>query len=71
MIPLTMASAGETYTVVRISGRDEVRQHLGELGFVPGQEVGVVTEMGGNVILSLKQSRIALDKTMTNRIMVE
>ena len=51
-------------------GKDEVRQHLAELGFVPGAEVSVVSELGGNLILSVKESRIALDKTMAMRIMV-
>ena len=47
-----------------------MRQHLAELGFVVGAEVTVVSEMGGNMILSIKDSRIALDKTMAMRIMV-
>ena len=70
MMPLTMARPGETVTIRKITGRDEVRQHLAELGFVVGEEVTVVSEMGGNMILSIKDSRIALDKTMAMRIMV-
>ena len=70
MMPLTMTKAGETVTIRRISGKDEVRLHLAELGFVPGAEVSVVSELGGNLILSVKESRIALDKTMAMRIMV-
>ena len=54
----------------KISGRDEVRQHLAELGFVVDSDVTVVSEMGGNIIVQVKDSRIALDKTMANRIMV-
>ena len=50
--------------------RDDVRQHLAELGFVVGTEVTVVSELGGNLILSVKESRVALDKTMAMRIMV-
>lgn len=57
-----MAKVGETVTVRRISGKDEVRQHLAELGFV------VDSEIGGNLIVQGKDSRIALDKTMVNRI---
>ena len=56
--------------IKQINGRDDVRQHLAELGFVPGAEVSVVSELGGNLILSVKESRIALDKTMAMRIMV-
>ena len=69
-MPLGMASVGDTNTIVKITGRDEVRQHLAELGFVVGEEVTVVSQMGGNMILSIKDSRIALDKTMAMRIMV-
>lgn len=70
MMPLGMASVGDTNTIRKITGRDEVRQHLAELGFVVGEEVTVISEMGGNMILSIKDSRIALDKTMAMRIMV-
>ncbi len=69
-MPLTMAKAGETVTIRKITGRDDVRQHLAELGFVVGGEVRVISELGGNLILSVKDSRIALDKTMAMRIMV-
>ena len=70
MMPLTMAKAGETVTICKISGKDEVRQHLAELGFVVDSDVTVVSEIGGNLIVQVKDSRIALDKTMANRIMV-
>ncbi|HIV30488.1 MAG TPA: ferrous iron transport protein A [Candidatus Pullichristensenella excrementipullorum] len=70
MMPLGMASVGDTNTIVKITGRDEVRQHLAELGFVVGEEVTVVSQLGGNMILSIKDSRIALDRTMAMRIMV-
>ncbi|NBK78475.1 ferrous iron transport protein A [bacterium D16-76] len=70
MMPLTMAKVGENITIRKISGRDEVRQHLAELGFVVDSDVTVVSEMGGNIIVQVKDSRIALDKTMANRIMV-
>ena len=65
-----MANVGDAGTIQKITGRDEVRQHLAELGFVVGETVQVVSEMGGNMILSVKDSRIALDKTMAMRIMV-
>ena len=70
MMPLGMASVGDTNTIVKITGLDEVRQHLAELGFVVGEEVTVVSQLGGNMILSIKDSRIALDRTMAMRIMV-
>ena len=71
MMPLAMAKTGETVTIRKITGKDEVRQHLAELGFVVDSTVTVVNEIAGNLILQVKQSRIALDKTMANRIMVD
>ena len=69
-MPLTIVKPGETVTIRRIAGKDEVRQHLAELGFVVDSMVTVVSEMGGNLILQVRESRIALDRTMANRIMV-
>lgn len=70
MMPLGMANVGDVNIIKKINGRDEVRQHLAELGFVVGTEVTVVSELGGNLILHVKESRFALDKTMAMRIMV-
>ena len=70
MMPLTMARPGETVTIRKITGKDEVRQHLAELGFVVDSDVPVVSEIAGNLILQVKDSRVALDKTMANRIMI-
>ena len=70
MMPITMAKAGETVTIKKITGKDEVRQHLAELGFVVDATVTVVNEIAGNLIIQVKESRIALDKTMANRIMM-
>ena len=70
MMPLGMAQVGETNIIRKITGRDEVRQHLAEIGFVVGEEVRVVSELGGNLILSVKDSRVALDKDMATRILV-
>ena len=69
-MPLTMAKAGETVTIRKITGRDEVRQHLAELGFVVDTSVTVVSELAGNLILQVKDSRIALDTTMAMRVMI-
>ena len=70
MMPLTMGKTGETVTIRKITGKDEVRQHLAELGFVVDSDVTVVSEIAGNLILQVKDSRIALDRTMANRIMI-
>lgn len=65
-MPLTMAKPGETVTIRKITGKDEVRQHLAELGFVVDGSVTVVSEIAGNLILQVKESRIALDRTLAN-----
>lgn len=70
MMPLTMVKTGETVTIRKISGKDEVRQHLASLGFVVDSDVTVVSEIGGNLIVQVKSSRIALDKGMAGRVMV-
>ena len=70
MMPLSMAKVGETVTIRKITGKDQIRQHLGELGFVVESDVTVVSELGGNLILQVKDSRVALDRTMANRIMI-
>lgn len=69
MIPLSMAHPGETVTIRKITGKDEVRQHLAELGFVVEESVTVVSGIGGNLILQVKDSRIALDRSLANRVL--
>ena len=70
MMPLTMTQSGEEATILKIPGKDAIRQHLAELGFVVGETVTVVSEMAGSVIVQVKESRVALDRTMANRIMI-
>lgn len=70
MLPLTMAKPGEPVVIRKITGKDEVRRHLAELGFVVDETVTVVSAMGGNLILQVKDSRIALDQSMANRVMI-
>ena len=70
MMPITIGKPGERYLIRKITGRDEVRQHLAELGFVLDTEIVIVSELFGNLILQVRDSRIALDKTMANRILV-
>ena len=70
MMPLAMANVGDVNIIRKITGRDEVRQRLAELGFVVGEPVTVVSELGGNLIVQVKDSRIALDRTMANRVMI-
>lgn len=68
-MPISMAKPGETVTIRKITGRDEVRQHLAELGFVVDSTVTVVSQIAGNLILQVRDSRVALDRSMANRIL--
>jgi ferrous iron transport protein A len=70
MMPLTMAKQGETNYIQKITGRDEVRRHLAQLGFVVGERVTVVSKIAGNMILQVKDCRIALNRDMADRIMI-
>ena len=70
MMPLSMATPGEPVVIRKITGKDEVRQHLAELGFVVDSVVTVVSRLSGSLILQVKDSRVALDSTMANRIMI-
>ena len=69
-MPLTFAKVGEQVTIRRITGKDEVRTHLAELGFVVDAVVTVVSTLSGNLILQVKDSRVALDANLANRIFV-
>ena len=70
MMPLSMARPGVTVTIRKITGKDDVRQHLAEMGFVVNTDVTVVNELGGSLIIQVKDSRVALDRTMANRVMI-
>lgn len=70
MMPLTFAQAGEENIIKKIGGTPEVKKHLADLGFVVGGSVTVVNTLGGNMIVNVKDSRIAIDKQMANKIMV-
>ena len=69
-MPLTMLTRGQEGTVKKITGKDEVRAFLKSLGFVEGGRVSVVSEVGGNVIVHVKDTRIALSRGMAGRILV-
>ena len=69
-MPLTMLNIGETGEIKRIGGNEETRRFLNNLGFVVGAEVVVVSASGGNVIVNIKDSRVAINEDMAKRIMV-
>lgn len=70
MMPLSLVGAGEENTIKKIGGSPEVRQHLENLGFVVGGNVTVVTTLAGNVIVNVKEARVAISREMANKIMV-
>ena len=69
-MPLTMARPGEINMIKKIGGKEETRKFLESLGFVAGGEVSIVSEIGGNMIVNVKDSRVAINKDMANRIMI-
>ena len=70
MMPLTLASAGEENIIKKIGGKPDVKKHLENLGFVVGDNVTVITQMGGNVIVNVKEARIAISREMAQKIMI-
>ena len=70
MMPLTLAAIGEENMIRKVGGNPEVRKHLENLGFVVGGAVTIINTMGGNVIVNVKESRIAISKEMAQKIMV-
>ena len=71
MMPLTLATAGEENIIKKVGGNPETRKFLENLGFVAGGTVTVISEISGNVIVNVKESRVAVSKEMASKIMVE
>ena len=70
MMPLMLAQVGEENIIKKIGGSPEVKQHLENLGFVVGGTVKVVNALGGNVIVNVKESRVAISEEMAKKIMI-
>ena len=70
MMPLTLADTNELNIIKRITGKPEVRQHLQDMGFVVGGEVSIISKIGDNVIVNVKNVRIAISSELAQRIMV-
>ena len=70
MLPLSLADVGVENTIMKIGGTPEVKKHLENLGFVVGGNVSVITAMGGNVIVNVKEARVAISEEMARKIMV-
>ena len=70
MMPLILAEAGEEQIIKKVGGNQELRQHLADMGFVPGGGVTVVSAISGSVIVRVKESRVAISREMAQKIMV-
>ncbi len=70
MIPLTFANVGEKVCIKKIKGKDETRRFLGNLGFVEDGEIIIVSDNGGNLIVNVKNTRVAISREMANKIIV-
>ena len=70
MLPLAFCNEGEDLVIKKINGKDDVTRHLENLGFVVGANVSIVSKMGDNVIVSVKESRIAISREMAQKVMV-
>ncbi len=70
MMPLTFAGAGEENIIKKVGGKPEVKKHLEDLGFVAGGSVTVISAIGGNLIVNVKNARVAISREMAGKIMV-
>ena len=70
MMPLTLANVGEDNIIKKIGGKPDVRKHLENLGFVVGGNVNVITKLGGNVIVKVKEARVAISEEAARRVMI-
>ena len=70
MMPLTLTNDGEEAIISHIGGSPDVKRHLEDLGFVPGENVRIISRIGGNVIVVVKDTRLAIDQAMAAKIMV-
>ena len=70
MMPLTLAAIGERNTIRKVGGSPEVKKHLENLGFVVGSDVTIINTLGGNVLVSVKEARVAISREMAQKIMI-
>ena len=70
MMPLNLANVGESNIIKKIGGKPEVKKHLENLGFVVGGNVSIVNTLGGNVIVNVKETRVAISKEMAQKILI-
>ena len=70
MMPLSLANTGEENIIKRIGGKPEVKKHLENLGFVVGGSVSIISSMGGDIIVNVKEARVAISREMAQKIMI-
>ncbi len=70
MMPLTLAAVGEENMIRKVGGNPEIKKHLEDLGFVAGGLITIVSTIGGNLIVNVKESRVAISREMASKIMV-
>jgi ferrous iron transport protein A len=70
MMPLMFANTGETNIIKKVGGSPEVKKHLENLGFVAGGEVTIISSLGGNVIVNVKETRVAISEEMARKVMI-
>ena len=70
MMPLSLADAGKENVIIKVGGKQEAKKHLENLGFVAGGTATLISSMGGNVIVKVKESRVAISEEMARKIMV-
>ena len=71
MLPLTMANQNETHKIIALHGKEETRRFLAGMGFVEGSAISIVSELDGNLIVNVKDARVALSKSMASKIYIE
>ncbi len=69
-MPLSLSNIGEDLMIKQVLGKPEIKKHLADLGFIPGGSVKVISKIAGNVIVNVKQTRVAISKEMANKIIV-
>lgn len=71
MLPLTFVKTGDLAKVIKVNGKDNVKKHLADLGFIDGTIVNVISSHDGDIILNVKDSRLAVTREMADKIMIE
>lgn len=69
-MPLNLADMNKVYTIIRVTGNDQVIRHIAELGFVPGVEIMVMSTVNGDFVVAIKDSRVAIGRELAKRIII-